>query len=206
MKFLDRVLQYWRIRQATPYIAPGARVLDIGCADGALFRQLGDRIGEGVGIDPDLEQSQQIGQCRLVAGQFPDNLPAMERFDAITMLAVVEHIATEHLPELARNCARFLNPDGYLVITVPSPRVDQILGLLKFLRIIDGMSLEEHHQFDVTIVPSLFSVDGVKLVKAKRFELGLNRLFVFRKVSDGLVKDLSGRCKKDHESQSRNCS
>ena len=63
MNPLDRFLQRWRIGKAAPYIPAGARVLDIGCADGALFRQLRSRIREGVGIDPGV--SRVCGEARI---------------------------------------------------------------------------------------------------------------------------------------------
>lgn len=181
MKALDRFLQRWRIAQARPYIAPGTRVLDIGCADGALFRQLGARIGEGVGVDPNLERPMVVGRGRLVAGRFPQDLPDARPYDVITLLAVVEHVPAEHLARLAQDCARFLQPGGCLVITTPSAAVDRILDWLKRLRLIDGMSLDEHHGFDPGQTPALFSVGGLQLEKAARFQLGLNHLFVFRK-------------------------
>jgi SAM-dependent methyltransferase len=182
MKAMDRLLQRWRIAKARPYIAPGARVLDIGCAGGALFDQLKSRVGEGVGIDPDLGQPVKKGHYCLIAGWFPDDLPDARSFDAITLLAVLEHVPAEQLPQLAENCARYLKPGGYLVITVPSPAVDWILALLKLARIIDGMSLDEHYGFEPRKTPALFAVGGLELVKVKKFQLGLNNLYVFQKV------------------------
>jgi SAM-dependent methyltransferase len=184
MKAVDRLLQRWRIAKARSYIVPHARVLDIGCADGALFDQLKSRVGEGVGIDPDLGQSVDRGHYRLIAGWFPDDLPDVGPFDAITLLAVLEHVPAEQLSQLAENCARYLKPGGHLIITVPSPAVDWILILLKFIRIIDGMSLEEHYGFEPSEAPLLFAVGGLELVKVKKFQLGLNNLYVFQKIKD----------------------
>ena len=58
MKWTDRFLQRWRIRKVLPYIKPGARVLDIGSADGALF-QFAPKLAAGcLGIDPTLKAAQ----------------------------------------------------------------------------------------------------------------------------------------------------
>jgi 2-polyprenyl-3-methyl-5-hydroxy-6-metoxy-1,4-benzoquinol methylase len=184
MKPVDRMLQCWRIAKARPYIANGARVLDIGCADGALFDLLRSHIGESIGIDPDLSQSVDMGHHHLIAGWFPKDLPDAIPFDVITMLAVVEHLPLEYSTQLAQDCARFLKPGGYLVVTVPSPMADGILSLLKFAHIIDGMSLEEHHKFDPDRVPSIFSVDGLTLVRAEKFQFRLNNLFVFERIGE----------------------
>ncbi len=182
MKAIDRLLQRWRIAKAKPWIRPGSRVLDIGCHHGELFEQLGDRIGEGVGIDPHLPAPVNGSRFRLLPGMFPAALgddPAP--FDAITLLAVLEHIPEAAQEPFARECARALAPGGVLVITVPSPLVDKILTVLTALRLIDGMSLEEHHGFDPTTSPRLFEEHGLSLVAARRFQLGLNHLFVLRK-------------------------
>lgn len=180
MKALDRLLQSWRIAKARPYIPPGARLLDVGCHDGSLFRQLSDRIGDGVGIDPELETARTFCGAKLLPGIFPDDLGAESPFDAITMLAMIEHVPTERLPALARACSENLASGGVLIVTVPAPAVDVILALLKALRLIDGMSLEQHHGFHPHDTIDIFS--DLELVVARRFQLGLNYLFVFRKV------------------------
>jgi 2-polyprenyl-3-methyl-5-hydroxy-6-metoxy-1,4-benzoquinol methylase len=179
VKFLDRVLQSWRIAKARPFIPAGAVVLDVGCGDGALFRKLKDKIGSGLGIEPTLTQNRVEGSVQLIAGRFPDDMPSMGPFDAITMLAVVEHIPPSQWTKLSQACCRWLKPAGLLVITVPSPRVDRILQVLRTFHLIDGMSLEEHHGYEVENTEQVFCAPDFELREHVCFQLGLNHLFVF---------------------------
>lgn len=185
MKTVDRLLQRWRVAKVRPYLKPGANVLDIGCADGALAR-LVPHLGAYLGIDPGIAASDSVAACRRIKGRFPDDLPTgAEAFDAITMLAVLEHIPAEAQAALAEACRRHLRPGGVALVTVPCPAVDYVLAALKFVRLIDGMSLEEHYGFDVRQVPQCFAGAGLQLVVHRRFQLGLNHLFVFRNAGDG---------------------
>jgi 2-polyprenyl-3-methyl-5-hydroxy-6-metoxy-1,4-benzoquinol methylase len=183
MKGLDRALQKWRIAKAARHIPPGARVLDIGGSDGALFEQLAPRIGPGVGIDPTLKSHSSKGPNRLISGFFPADLSNEEPFDVIAMLAVLEHFPEAQYAALREGCRRYLKPGGRLVITVPSPFVDHILKVLKTLRLIDGMSLEEHHGYNVQQTSRIFSPPDFRLLVHRSFQLGLNHLFVFERVS-----------------------
>jgi hypothetical protein len=49
------------------------------------------------------------------------------------------------------------------------------------VRLIDGMSLEQHYGYDITQTPALFCSAGFTLLNAKKFQFGLNNLFVFEK-------------------------
>ena len=55
MKFTDRFLQNWRIAKVRKFIAPGARILDIGCGFGLFAAYFGQTQPKRsiVGIDPD---------------------------------------------------------------------------------------------------------------------------------------------------------
>lgn len=181
MKALDRFIQGWRIAKVRPYLPSGSRVLDIGCADGALCRHVRG-LGEYVGIDPALETPCDTPPIRLIRGTFPEALPDSSPFDAITMLAVLEHFPTDQYERLARACSACLKPGGYLLITVPAPVVDHIIDLLCRLRLLDGMAVEEHHGFRVGQTPAIFAATDLKLVRHSRFQLRLNNLFVFRKL------------------------
>ncbi|KAB2664167.1 MAG: class I SAM-dependent methyltransferase [Verrucomicrobia bacterium] len=185
MTSIDRFLQDWRIRKAAPFVAHGHRVLDLGSADGVLFERLG-RCGPGsMGIDPTLPASTRSRQgFRMIRGYFPDALPAdAGPFDVIVMLAVLEHIPADKLDTLARGCARLLKPGGRLVITVPSPAVDAILGVLTTLRLIHGMSLEEHHGYEIAQTPAVFPEPAFRLELHDTFQLGLNHRFVFERTA-----------------------
>jgi 2-polyprenyl-3-methyl-5-hydroxy-6-metoxy-1,4-benzoquinol methylase len=183
MKALDRILEEWRIAKALPYVQQGARVLDIGCGDGVLFERIGPALRKGVGIDPTLQHGIETDRWTLIRGRFPDDLRDAAPFDVITMLAVLEHVPLDEQACWVETCTRLLTPGGRVVITVPSPIVDPILALLKRVRLIDGMSLEQHYGFHPRGVPALFDAGQLELVKAARFQLGCNNLFVFRKAA-----------------------
>jgi 2-polyprenyl-3-methyl-5-hydroxy-6-metoxy-1,4-benzoquinol methylase len=191
MTILDKLIQRLRIAKAVKYITPGSSVLDVGCHQGELFSVLGKRLGSGVGIDPLLQQEVYNERFSLIRGHFPGDLNGggakggdlneAGSFDHICLLAVLEHIPMSQQQEIAVRCRQLLRHDGRVIITVPSPGADILLDILKKLRLIKGMSLEDHYGFDPNQIPVVFSQAGFTLVVHKRFQAGLNNVFVLKK-------------------------
>jgi methyltransferase family protein len=180
MTWLDRSLQKWRIREARRELPPGARVLDIGTHDGTLFCLTRAR---GVGIDPELAAVTSIPGVTLVKGSFPKDLPKLpnESFDAVTALAVVEHVPESELLIWAETIARLVVPHGPLIITVPVPAVDTILHVLMRLNLVAGMAAHEHHRFQLSNLDHIFTAPLWQRAKHRTFQLGLNHLYVFER-------------------------
>ena len=61
--------------------------------------------------------------------------------------------------------------------------VDRIIDALKAVRVIDGMSVEQHYGFDPSRTIPLFEDAGYTLAAAEKFQLGVNHLYVFAKGS-----------------------
>jgi 2-polyprenyl-3-methyl-5-hydroxy-6-metoxy-1,4-benzoquinol methylase len=170
-----------RLRMIRRCIPDGARVLDVGCADGSLYREAGP-LGCYVGVDPDAPSDRPGANARFIRDVFPTALlDTAARFDVISVAAVLEHVPRGAQPAFAKACAAHLVPDGRLAITVPAPVVDSILGVLKNASLLDGMKEEEHYGFDPSVTPALFEPHGFALERHSRFELGLNHFFVFRR-------------------------
>ncbi|HKT79804.1 MAG TPA: class I SAM-dependent methyltransferase [Vicinamibacterales bacterium] len=181
MKRLDRQLQRMRIAKVLPYIKPGARVLDVGCADGALYRRA-PALSRYVGVDPDAPAEAPGPNARFVRSTFPAQaIDEGEQFDVITALAVLEHVPRDAQAGFANACARHLSANGYLAISVPSPAVDRIIDALKRTGLLDGMREDQHYGFDPTSTPDIFEAHGFRLRHHRRFELGLNHLFVLQR-------------------------
>lgn len=184
MKWLDYRLQHERIKRVRPYVESGSRVLDIGCADGALFRFFDQRLSGGMGIDMDPVPASS-GKYAYVRGAFPAALPAERpQFDLISALAVVEHVPEPEQEGFAAACFECLRPGGRVVVTVPSPRVDTVLHLLKSVHMADGMADSQHYGFDPRKATGMFERAGFVLERHSHFQLGLNNLFVFRKPAE----------------------
>ena len=164
---------------AVPFVRRGDRLLDIGCYDRSLIDRVLPRIKSAVGIDTNVSPSSD-DRVEILRGRFPDDRRFDDAcFDCITLLAVLEHV--DDPARLAAECERILAPGGRLVLTVPHPTVDLVLDSLMFLRLADGMAAEEHHGFDVERTRSLFETAKLPLHRERRFQLGLNRLYVFEK-------------------------
>ncbi|GGG48662.1 class I SAM-dependent methyltransferase [Bizionia arctica] len=181
MKALDTYLQNVRIKKAKKFIRKNDAVLDIGSVDGVMFDKWKEIISYSYGIDPILKQEIKKDNYTLLPGKFPEDIPENLTFNAITMLAVLEHIPQEVQEEMSQGFYNLLKPKGRVIITVPSPQVDFILEVLLKLKLIDGMSLEEHYGFKPSDTEKLFS-KGFKLIEKRKFQLGLNNLYVFEKL------------------------
>lgn len=181
MKLLDRIIQKSRIKHALAFLPQKVRLIDVGSHKGEIFTVLGDLLVEGFGIEP-LIQSRVVGDRYVIyPGYFPESAPKTLEWDAITMLAVLEHVPESQQIGLASACHRLLKKGGLVIITVPSPIVDYILAVLSAMRLIHGMSLEEHYGFKPTDTVKIFSEPHFRLKTHRKFQFGLNNLYVFEK-------------------------
>jgi trans-aconitate methyltransferase len=158
--------------------------LDIGCGDGYLLRAVPARRREG--IDPTLSQDIEQSGLRLCQGYFPDDLTSLGLrgpYDVVFSLAVFEHLGDHELAAARAVLPDLLNPGGRLIVTVPHPIVDRILDVLMFLRLIDGQAVDEHHGLKPDRLLELAS-DRLGLLSRSSFQLGLNKVFVFRRIGD----------------------
>ncbi len=178
-KSLDEILEYLRFTKVERYIPKDATLLDIGTGDGHFLHYLNGRIHHAVRIDSHLTQPTKIGNYQLIPGSFPHDYNGDMTFDVITLLAAIEHIPIDVIPCVVNACWNYLKPSGQVILTVPHPRVDRLLDVLKKLRILQGFSMHEHYGFNPECLPDLFN--GWRLLKKERWELGCNNLFIFEK-------------------------
>jgi 2-polyprenyl-3-methyl-5-hydroxy-6-metoxy-1,4-benzoquinol methylase len=185
MKLLDKIIRSWRVRVAlknTPKAM--SNVFDIGCDDGYLLRKLASYTERRDGLDPCLRSDVITKDSEIRKGFFPSAIKDYQlsgKYDVIFALAVFEHFSELDIKQSVNVIPKMLSPRGRLIITVPHPFVDLILDVLKFLHLIDGQALEEHHGFEPEDLIKYFSV-SLKLIKREKFQFGLNNIFVFERL------------------------
>lgn len=183
MKKLDIVLQNWRYSVVEKFINPGCELLDIGGFDGSFLLRVKDKLKKGWCIDPLIENRKEK-YLEFIKAKITDSLPFADNyFDIITMLAVFEHMG-KYQGSVVSESFRVLKQNGIVILTVPNSAVDHILKILMQLRMIDGMSIEEHSHFKSSDTVQIFEQGGFKLKCRSRFQLGLNNLFIFQKMAN----------------------
>ena len=104
-------------------IAPGGKILDIGCGVGDACELLCQHQLEVYGVDIS-EEAIILAQIRVPQGQFAhiENDSALPYpnnfFDAITCLGVLEHVL--HPDVLLKECRRIIQTTGMAVFVVPN--------------------------------------------------------------------------------------
>jgi trans-aconitate methyltransferase len=102
--------------------ASARRVLDLGCAAGALGAGLKDRGGVevvGVELDPDLARQAQGRLDRVVVGDVRE-LDGLGRFDCVVAADVLEHL--EEPWDALRRAVELVEPGGAVVVSLPNVR------------------------------------------------------------------------------------
>jgi len=178
---VDTLLQRFRLKAIAPYLKDDDFVLDIGTGDGGFFIYF--KNVKGVGIDPQPKIILDKKSVTIEKGTFPGLKLKETNFDALIMLAVLEHIPEEELNLVSEECRSLLKINGLILITVPSKKVDLILRILKKIKLVEAETLYQHYGFDVNTVEALFNTSHFKLLVKRKFQLGLNNLFVFKKIA-----------------------
>lgn len=95
--------------------------LDIGCATGFNANMLRNFAENITGIEMSAEVARlakkRTSQMKIIVGKFPE-VEIEEKFDLITLFDVLEHIENDEFA--LRKISKLLNPNGYLILTVPA--------------------------------------------------------------------------------------
>ncbi|MFA4872556.1 MAG: class I SAM-dependent methyltransferase [Patescibacteria group bacterium] len=179
----ENLLSRRRAREARRLLqtAPSRhRILDIGCGQyGAFLRSVSFQ--EKFGVDklpPIINNDNNITYCqhdvvRNTILPFPKDF-----FNAITLLAVIEHIDIYSARALLHEIYRILKPQGVAVITTPAVGTGNILNILAHTRLLSNIEIKEHvHEYgsmelQLMLVDARFPKDGIVY---GRFECRLNQ-------------------------------
>jgi 2-polyprenyl-3-methyl-5-hydroxy-6-metoxy-1,4-benzoquinol methylase len=125
--FVDRGIHYTLKESPTgshmqivDTIAPGRRVLDLGCSQGLLARPLGRKDVRVTGVDggPPEHLAEELDEYFQRDLEAPLELPTGRVFDYVVIADVIEHLRNR--AQLLRGARRLLKPDGRLVISTPN--------------------------------------------------------------------------------------
>ena len=107
-------------------VAPGSKVLDIGCASGYLGEFLiREKQCEVCGVEPEingykaaLDKGYKLIINQSIESSLRDQLLSFEKFDYILLADVLEHLVSPE--EIIGQLKKFLNENGKILISLPN--------------------------------------------------------------------------------------
>jgi len=174
--FIEKAIDYLcsiRARRVNRYITPPAKILDIGCGNGAFLDNLISRGFGGYGVELPGKASQraaQVPNLKLKVGQLTATDFADNYFDCVCMWHVFEHLAE---PKKTLQIVRqILKPGGYLMMSLPN--IDSLQSRLfrgKWLHLDPPKHLFFLGAWDLISAMKQF---GFKSIKLRYFSLEQN--------------------------------
>lgn len=181
---LSNYLRAARFKRVIPHIKAG-KLLDIGCDQGYIIPYLPEGI-EYFGIERN-ETLFNKARTRYPQHSFfhmdvtADSTIKIKPtdFDTILMIAVIEHM--DKPMDVLDKLRSMLNKKGRIVITSPSRKSHKLLVMLSHL----GLARKDKHEHQSYVnnktMSRLFVPGKFKLILHKRFQFGLNQLWVLER-------------------------
>ena len=154
------------------------RILDIGCGSYPYFLSH-TYFKEKYAIDQfrKPKTAENINWHSLDLNRLPE-LPFQESyFNAVTMLAVAEHLDPAILVKLLMEIHRILSPKGILIITTPAAWSDPLLKTMARLRLVSQEEIDDHvFVYTLPLLGWYFGRAGFNMnnLDFGYFEFGLN--------------------------------
>ena len=146
---LEKRLAQLRAAKANSLIDSGlrtGRILDIGCGHTPFFL-MQTEFAEKVGCEqtaPNVGPEERISVLVHDVAR-KDFLPFQNNtFEAVTMLAVFEHLDPQSVANLLEEVHRVLKPGGTFVMTTPPPWTDRLLKVMSKIKLVSPAEIEEH--------------------------------------------------------------
>jgi len=171
-------LEEERINAILPYVQ--GRLLDIGCGRNMLVKKYKEKGGDGIGIDV-----YDYG-CNAVIVEDSSNLPFPNNsFDTIVFAACLNHIP--YRLDALKEAHRLVSDEGQLIITMINPIIGFLVHKIWELRnrgldVERGMKKGELYGLWRSEVLELSAVAGFNLIMHKRFDYGLNNIYIFKRM------------------------
>lgn len=148
-----------RLEALKPLISPGMRILDIGCAEGELGREL-KKIKEIhiTGIEPSKDAKTARKHLDRIYDDCSDIPSDERRYDLIISFHVLEHI-TNILNEL-RTWRNLISSRGQVIIEVPCETGHQL--------VFEDKNKEHLHSFNFTSLSNVLAKSGFDVMQMSR--------------------------------------
>lgn len=158
-KLVENLLQKARFKRIIPLIE-GKTVLDFGGNHGELKKYI----------------PQEYTICNLNYQIIKD-----KQFDNIVSLAVIEHIEYLEVFKIISMLKKHLNENGKIILTTPTKLARPFLEFLAIINLLDPNNMAEHkHYWSKKELSDLAEKSGLKMIKHKLFQLGMNQLAIFK--------------------------